>query len=101
MLYGVPDMKPIIVLLILLGSCVTATAQTTACRSITSDSERLACYDKAAGGGAANGKSGEIATPAKPAVQPQPASSTSNTIDLLAIENRKLENKLKNICRGC
>jgi len=79
---------------------LTASAQTQNCRQIESASDRLACYDRAtppiapkkartSGNSSASGS----------------ASTTSGSetplADMLEIENKKLDGKIKNICRGC
>jgi hypothetical protein len=74
----------------------TATAQTLECKSISDSAARLACYDKKA----------PAATPtaaAKPSPRPNPASKAdgSKYVDSISAEDRLMNTRLKNICRGC
>jgi hypothetical protein len=70
---------------------VIAPAQAADCRSVANSSERLACYDKA--------------TPptAQRAAAPKPAMADQEPPagDVLAVENSKLDARIKGICRGC
>jgi hypothetical protein len=88
-------------------------AQTPECKSIPKASDRLACYDKAAPPTAA----GKPAAPAPTSLDKSPASKTTGSdkkaaaskaptdqgsvVDMLAVENAKLDAKIKTICRGC
>ena len=91
-------MKVIALLGLLCTFPAAAIAQTTQCQSIRKDSERLACYDKAAP---------PAAVSKTPRASDQPAAPKTSTgeqggpVDMLAVENSKLDAKLKNICRGC
>ena len=84
---------------LLVGLCMVsnaAIAQTSTCQSILKASQRLACYDRL--------------TP--PTAEPKKATGTKSTsaksaperaaiVDRLAVENKKLDARLKTICRGC
>ena len=76
-----------------------ASSQTPECRSIPKASDRLACYDRAAPpqavGKSSASKNG--AAPDKPSASTTPA----DQVDMLAVENSKLDARLKTICRGC
>jgi hypothetical protein len=84
--------------------------QTAQCQSVPKASDRLACYDRmnpptAAGKPAptATDKSAKSKTPTvpgKPATSDTPADQ-GQVVDMLAVENSKLDAKLKTICRGC
>jgi hypothetical protein len=84
--------------------------QTAQCQSVPKASDRLACYDRinpptAAGKHAptATDKSAKSKTPtapAKPGTSDNPPDQ-GRVVDLLAVENSKLDAKLKTICRGC
>jgi hypothetical protein len=65
-------------------------------------SDRLACYDRAAPPKAAGkpAASKVSAVPAKPVASNAP-SDQGQVVDMLAVENSKLDSKLKTICRGC
>jgi hypothetical protein len=87
------EMRPIVLLLLCMFSGA-AIAQTSDCQSISKAKARLACYDKAF----------------PPTTSAQPAASKASTapqdqqgqiVDRLAIENSRLDAKLKTICRGC
>jgi hypothetical protein len=84
--------------------------QTAQCQSVPKASDRLACYDRinpptAAGKHAptAPDKSAKPKTPtapAKPGTSDNPPDQ-GQVVDMLAVENSKLDAKLKTICRGC
>jgi hypothetical protein len=89
-----------------------ASAQTTQCQAIPKASDRLACYDRAAPPTAV----GKPAASSPPTVLDKPPASKTNTldkaaskaptdqgtiVDMLAVENQKLDAKIKTICRGC
>jgi hypothetical protein len=88
------------ILAILCAFPVAASAQTTECRTVPKSTDRLACYDRLAPPVAAQRST---ATPAAQPTDRQPAAATSNAplADVLAIENSKLDAKIKTICRGC
>jgi hypothetical protein len=71
-------------------------AQTSTCQSIAKASDRLACYDKAAP--PSQTRASAPATKADAAKQPV---DQATVVDLLAVENSKLDARLKTICRGC
>jgi hypothetical protein len=80
-----------------------AIAQTSQCQSVTKASDRLACYDKAAPPTAV-GKSASSKTPTgqdKAAGSKTPTDDQGTVVDMLAVENSKLDAKIKTICRGC
>ncbi len=78
----------------------TATAQTPECKSISDSAARLACFDKKA-------------APATPSAAAKPASpnsalksdtakpDTARYVDTIAAEDKLMNARLKNICRGC
>ena len=88
---------PLLVLLISVGH--GAVAQTSECSTVPKASDRLACYDRV--------------TPLTAAKSPKPKSTRSpaaastlpptqgQVVDMLAVENSKLDARLKTICRGC
>lgn len=92
-------MRVIASLILLCTLFGVASAQTTQCQSIPKARDRLACYDKAAPPIAAG----------KPAASKTTGSDTNAgaptdqgpVVDKLAVENSKLDAKLKTICRGC
>jgi hypothetical protein len=81
-----------------------AVAQTSNCASIANQMDRLACYDKAspAPSAAAAPKKTDT-TPKKPekSAAPKEQPEPGQVVDMLAAENKKLDAKLKTICRGC
>jgi hypothetical protein len=87
---------PLAALLVVI--CQGASAQTSECSTVPKASDRLACYDRAT-----------PPTPAKSARPKSPPSPDKATIppdqkqlvDKLAIENSRLDARLKTICRGC
>ena len=92
----------VIALLVLCTFSDVAIAQTSQCQSIPKASDRLACYDKATPPTAV----GKPAAP-KAAAPDNAATSTPLTgaqgavIDMVGVENSKLDAKIKTICRGC
>jgi hypothetical protein len=72
--------------------CSPVMAQTSECQSIAKASDRLACYDKAMPP-SARGKP----APTSPVSSAQPGQFA----DVLAVENARLDARIKNICRGC
>ncbi len=88
-------MKFISALVVLLACSGAAVGQTTQCQSIPKASDRLACYDKAAPPIAA------LKTPAGKAAAAQTSTDQGQFVDVLAVENSKLDARLKTICRGC
>ena len=72
-------------------------AQTTQCQFVPKASDRLACYDRA---------TPPTAAPKTPAVTGKTAATGAavdqvQAVDMLAVENSKLDARLKTICRGC
>jgi hypothetical protein len=89
-------MKVVLFTSLLLVVSQGAIAQTSECSKVPKASDRLACYDKAtppsvAKAVASKNKAGASGTP--------PDQGT--VVDALAVENAKLDAKLKRICRGC
>jgi hypothetical protein len=74
----------------------TATAQTPECKSISDSAARLACYDK-------NGPAARPSAAAKPASRPNPVSKADagKYVDSISAEDKRMNTRLKNICRGC
>jgi hypothetical protein len=77
-----------------------ASAQTTQCQSVPKASDRLACYDRASPPTAA-GKRAAAKTPAAPDKAAAAPPDQGQVVDMLAVENSKLDARLKTICRGC
>lgn len=79
-----------------------AAAQTPNCQSIANQMDRLACYDKASPSAAKPSKKTDT-TPKKPekADTSKTQPEQGQVVDMLAAENKKLDAKLKTICRGC
>ena len=93
----------VIALICLLGTlCDVAIAQTSQCQAVPKASDRLACYDKAAPPTAV-GNPADAKTPAAPdkTVGSKPQTDQTTVVDMLAVENSKLDAKIKTICRGC
>jgi hypothetical protein len=73
--------------------CQIALAQTRDCRSISDESGRLACYDKAAP---------PVASKPPPRTAPTPVSKGDGTyVDSISAEDALMNARLKNICKGC
>jgi hypothetical protein len=81
-----------------------AGAQASNCHSIANQMDRLACYDKASPTQSATAPSKKTGTPPrKPekAAAPNAQPEQGQVVDMLAAENKRLDAKLKTICRGC
>jgi hypothetical protein len=72
-----------------------ASAADEQCRSIKSDTERLACFARGVASG--QGRNGEAAT----TTDRRPDGSFVDPVDWLKTENDKVSARLKGICRGC
>ena len=76
--------------------CQGAIAQTSECSTVPKAMDRLACYDRVT-----------PPTATKPMTSKQKAAASKaspdqgTVVDALAVENTKLDAKLKKICRGC
>jgi len=84
--------------------------QNAQCQSVPKASDRLACYDRmnppTAAGKSAPAATDKSATPKTPTAPGKPAASGAppdqgQVVDMLAVENSKLDARLKTICRGC
>ena len=93
-------MKLLLSTALIFAGCQGAVAQTSECSTVPKASDRLACYDRATPPTAAKkpAASRNSAPPNQPAADSQ---SQAPLADLLAVENAKLDAKIKNICRGC
>jgi hypothetical protein len=76
--------------------CQTAIAQTPDCKSISNPGARLACYDKAA-------LPASSSATAKPPSRVAPVSKADGAryVDSIGAEDALVNERLKNICRGC
>jgi hypothetical protein len=92
------EMKVIASLVLLCTLSGVASAQTTQCQSIPKASDRLACYDKALPPSAAGKPAASKTTGPDNKAAP---SDQGTVVDKLAVENARLDAKLKTICRGC
>jgi hypothetical protein len=95
-------MRVIALLVLLCTLSEVAIAQTTQCQSIPKASDRLACYDRAAPPKAVDkAAASKTAAPDKAAASKAPTDQQGTVVDMLAVENSKLDAKIKTICRGC
>ena len=81
-----------------------AVAQASSCQSIANQMDRLACYDKASPTQSAATPAKKTDTPPRNAgksAAPKAQPEQGQVVDMLAAENKKLDAKLKTICRGC
>jgi hypothetical protein len=88
-------MKFLLLASLMFVGCQGAFAQTSECSTVPKASDRLACYDRTMPPSAA-----------KPVTKQKAAATTASpdqgtVVDALAVENAKLDAKLKKICRGC
>lgn len=105
-------MRIIAILILLCTFSKVASAQTTEqCQPTPRAGDLLGCYNRTAPPPAL-GKPGTPKVPAtldKPATskvptalgEPTPTDEQGKVIDILAVENSKLDAKMKAICRGC
>ena len=89
-------MKPLLLTALIFVGCHGAVAQTSNCSTVPKASDRLACYDRATPPPAA-----KPVTSKQKAAASNPSPDKATVVDALAVENSKLDSKLKNICRGC
>jgi hypothetical protein len=89
-------MRFIAILVAICALSQTAIAETPVCKSIADSAQRLACYDKA------------TPPPATPAVAKSPGraapasnAEAGNYVDSISAEDKLMNARLKNICRGC
>ena len=81
-----------------------AVAQASICQSIANQMDRLACYDKGYPTSAPAASPKKTETPPKKAEKsaaPKAQTEQGGVVDMLAAENKKLDAKIKTICRGC
>ena len=104
-----------LVILLCMASGVVRAQTTEQCQPTQRAGELLACYNKTAppyalGKPKASKASTATARPAvsgapiavdKPAASKTPTDQKEKYVDVLAVENSKLEAKMKTICRGC
>jgi hypothetical protein len=90
-----------IVLLALLCTSSEALAQTPQCQSIPKASDRLACYDRASPPKAVDKTAASKTTATDKAPASKATTDQGTVVDMLAVENSKLDAKIKTICRGC
>ena len=89
-------MKFLLLTALLFAGCQGAVAQTSECSTVPKASDRLACYDRATPPSAAKSM-----TSKQKAATANASPDQATAIDALAVENAKLDAKLKKICRGC
>jgi hypothetical protein len=90
-------MKHFLLAALIFVGCQGAAAQTPECSTVPKASDRLACYDRATPPSAAK----RVSSKPKTAGSPAPTTDQGTVVDALAVENAKLDAKLKKICRGC
>ena len=88
-------MKFLLLTALVFMGCQGAIAQTSECSTVPKASDRLACYDRALPPSAAK----PVTKPKAAAIKASP--DQGRAVDALAVENAKLDAKLKTICRGC
>ena len=89
-------MKFLLLITLMFVGCQGAVAQTSECSTVPKASDRLACYDRSTPRSAA-----KSATSKQKAAASSTSSDQGSVVDALAVENAKLDAKLKRICRGC
>ena len=95
-------MRVITLLVLLCTMSGVASAQTTQCQSIPKASDRLACFDRAAPPTVvAKPPASKTSAPDKATASKTPSDAQGTVVDMLAVENSKLDAKIKSICRGC
>jgi hypothetical protein len=89
-------MKLLLLTALIFAGCQSAVAQTSECSTVPKARDRLACYDRATPPSVAKRGSSKQKAAASDAPSEQ-----GRVVDALAVENAKLDAKLKRICRGC
>jgi hypothetical protein len=89
-------MKFLLLTALIFVSFQGAVAQTSECSTIPKARDRLACYDRATPPSSAR----PVAAKQK-ATAPGTSPDQGSIVDALAVENAKLDAKLKRVCRGC
>jgi hypothetical protein len=89
-------MKFLLLITLMFVGCQGAVAQTSECSTVPKASDRLVCYDRATPPSTA-----KSATSKQKAAASNTSSDQGSVVDALAVENAKLDAKLKRICRGC
>jgi type II secretory pathway component PulL len=89
-------MRLLLLTALMFAGCQGADAQTSECSTVPKASNRLACYDRATPPSAAK----PVTSRQKTAASNTPPDQ-GTVVDALAVENAKLDAKLKKICRGC
>jgi hypothetical protein len=89
-------MRSFVVLAAIFALTGVAGAQTPQCKSISDSAARLACFDKQPAPAASS-------TAGKPASSPKspPKADAAKYVDSIAAEDKLMNARLKNICRGC
>src|SRR5712672_2509763 len=90
------EMKFLLLTALIFVGCQGAAAQTSECSTVPKASDRLACYDRATPPTSAK----SVTSKQKKAVSGT-SPDQGAVVDALAVENSKLDAKLKKICRGC
>jgi hypothetical protein len=87
-------MRTVAVLVAICALSQTAIAQTPDCKAMTDANARLACYDKSAP---------PKAVAATPAARRAPASKVDagTYVDSISAEDKLMNARINNICRGC
>jgi hypothetical protein len=101
---GETDMRAIGLLFLLVTLSNVAIAQTSECESISKANDRQACRDKATPawvGQHAKRPGSRISAPPDQAASGSSPPNQTPLADVLAVENSKLDAKIKGICRGC
>jgi hypothetical protein len=91
------EMKFLLLTALIFAGCQSAVAQTSECSTAPKASDRLACYDRAIPPSSAK----PMTAKQKAAAHSTSPDNQGSVVDALAIENAKLDAKLKKICRGC
>jgi hypothetical protein len=89
-------MKFLLFTALIFVACQGAVAQTSECSTVQKASDRLACYDRVTPPTAA-----KLASSKQKAAASKTSLDQGAVVDGLAVENSKLNAKLKSICRGC
>ena len=89
-------MRSFVVLAAIFALTGAAAAQTPQCKSISDSAARLACFDKKPAPGAPSAAAKPASSPNSP-----PKADTAKYVDSIAAEDKLMNARLKNICRGC
>ena len=93
-------MRSFVVLAAIFALTGAAAAQPPQCKSISDSAARLACFDKKPAPAAPSAAAKPASSPSSPP-KADAAKDPAKYVDSIAAEDKLMNARLKNICRGC